>query len=279
MNFFDRLGNGWNIAMSSFKVIRAKKDLVLFPILSGFSILLVVGSFVAAIFVTTGTEGNQVDQFNNSGYYLMLFLFYVVNYFIVVFFNMALVHCARLYFKGEEFSIRDGLRFSVSRIGAIFSWALFAATIGMILRMIQENVGWLGKILVGLLGFMWSVATFFVVPVIAYENVGPVDAFKRSSQLMKQKWGESLGATFSFGLIQFLGILLVGLPLFFLGSLIDPIIGIGLAVVGAFLVISIISAAEVIFVSAVYHNINGDLDTHFDQQMIDSLFEKKSSWN
>src|SRR5258705_9027691 len=107
---------------------------------------------------------------------------------------MALVHCTRLYFKGEAFTIRDGLRFSMSRLGAIFSWAFFAATVGLILKMIQDNAGWLGKIIIGLIGWIWSVATFFVVPVIAYENLGPVDAFKRSSSLMKQKWGESLGA-------------------------------------------------------------------------------------
>ncbi|MEJ0102385.1 MAG: DUF6159 family protein [Bacteroidota bacterium] len=76
----------------------------------------------------------------------------------------------------------------------------------------------LGKIIVGIIGIVWSVATFFVVPVMAYEKLGPIDAFKRSSQLMKQKWGESLGATFSFGIIQILAIFLIAIPLFFIGS-------------------------------------------------------------
>ena len=92
---------------------------------------------------------------------------------------------------------------------------------------------------------------------------------------MKQKWGESLGATFSLGLIQFVGILVVGLPLYFLGSVIHPFAGIGLAILGAFIVISIISAAQTIFISAVYHNINDEPVKHFNQQMIDGLFQKK----
>ena len=278
MNVFDRMGNGWTIAMSSLKVIRKKKDLVLFPILSGLSLLLIVGSF-AGYLIISSTGGADMEQYNNGFYYLILFVFYVLNYFIVVFFNMALVHCARLYFQGEEFTLRDGINFSMSRIGAIFSWALFAATVGVILKAIQDNAGWLGKILIGVLGFMWSIATFFVVPVIAYENVGPVDAFKRSSNLMKEKWGESLGGTFSFGLIQFVGMILVGVPLYFIGAIFDPVLGIGLAVLGVFLVIAVISAAEVIFVSAVYHNIQGNLNDHFDQQMIDGLFEPKSKWS
>jgi hypothetical protein len=275
MNFFDRLANGWKIAISSFRVIRQKKDLVIFPILSGLSLLLVIGSFSTAVLGSFGWDPDNIE-FRSAGYYLLLFAFYVVNYFIVVFFNMALIHCARSYFKGEEVTVRSGLQFSLSRIGIIFSWAFFAATVGLILKAIQDNAGWLGKIITGLIGIIWSIATFFVVPVIAYENKGPIEAVKRSAQLMKEKWGESLGATFSFGLVQILGIILVGLPLFLIGAIFHPIAGVALAVVGVFLVISIISAAETVFVAAIYENISGPIDKHFDQQMIDNLFEKKS---
>jgi Family of unknown function (DUF6159) len=206
---------------------------------------------------------------------LYMFIFYVVNYFVVVFFNMALIHCSRLYFHGEEVTIEKGLKFSMSRIGAIFSWALFAGTVGMILRVIQEEAGWLGKIITGLIGIVWSIATFFVVPVIAYENLGPVDAVKRSSKLMKEKWGESLAATFSFGLINFLAFIIVGLPLYFIGSLIHPIAGIALAILGMFIVAAILGAAQTIFVSAVYHNITGEPVKHYDQQMVEKLFDRK----
>ena len=275
MNFFDRLSNGWTIAMNSFKVLKEKKDLIIFPVLSGISILVIVGSFFTAFGAATGWNSENLDQFNTPLYYLLLFVFYVINYFVVVFFNMALTHCSRLYFRGEEVSVREGLKFSMSRIGVIFSWAFFAATVGLILKMIQDNAGWLGKIITSIIGVVWSIAIFFVVPVIAYEKAGPFEAVKRSSQLMKQKWGESLGATFSFGLIQIIGILIVGLPLYFVGAIFDPIAGVALAIVGAFLVISIISAAQTIFVSAVYHNIDGDLDKHFNQQIVNELFEKK----
>ena len=279
MNIFDRFGNGWTIAMSSFKVLKEKKELIIFPVLSGISILLILGSFLIASIAIAGWDPDNMQDFNTPGYYLLLFAFYVVNYFVVVFFNMALIHCTRLYFRGEEVTVRAGLQFSMSRIGVIFSWTFFAATIGLLLRIIQDNVGWLGKIITGLIGVVWSIATFFVIPVIAYENTGPIKAVKRSSQLMKQKWGESLGATFSLGLIQFVGIIAVGFPLYFLGAIIHPIAGIALAIVGAFIVVSIISAAQTIFISAVYHNIDGDLDKHFNQQMVDQLFEKKSkSW-
>ncbi len=277
MSFFDRLSNGWTIAMNSFKVLKENKQLIIFPILSGVAIFLIMASFFTSVLASAGWDFDNIAiaEQGSPVYYLLLFAFYIVNYFIVVFFNMALIHCTRLYYRGEEVTVAKGLRFSASRIGAIFSWAFFAATIGLLLRTIQENVGMFGKIITGLVGIVWSVATFFVIPVIAYENAGPLEAVKRSSALMKQKWGESLGANFSFGLIQFIGMIVVGLPLFFIGNIFSPIIGIGLAVAGVFTVMAIISAAQTIFISAVYHNITGDPVKHFNQQMVDQLFDKK----
>ncbi len=276
MSFFERLSNGWKIAMNSFKVLNANKQLVLFPILSSISLILVIGSFVAGALAINGWNTDFLDENQNPILqYAILFVFYVINYFIIVFFNMALIHCTRLYFRGEQVSLGEGIRFSMSRIGVIFSWALFAGVVGTILKAIQENSGIVGKIITGIIGIVWGVATFFVVPVIAYENKGPLEAFKRSSQLMREKWGESLAGNFSLGLIQFIGVLVVGVVFFMIGYIIHPMAGVALAILGCFIVTAIISAAQTIFVSAVYHNITNEPTVHFSQQLIDGLFEEK----
>lgn len=275
MSFFDRLSNGWTLAMNSFKVLKENKQLIIFPILSSISLVLVMGSFVLVFLGINGWPGEAAEDSSNLSYYVYMFLFYLVNYFVVVFFNMALIHCTRLYFRGEEVSINAGLRFSLSRIGTIFTWSVFAATVGTILRIIQEESGIIGKIITGLIGIVWSIATFFVVPIIAYENLGPIAAFKRSAQMMKQKWGESLGANFSFALIQFLAMIVLIIPCFIIGSTVNLYLGIALGLMGAFIISAIFSAAQTIFVSAVYHNINDEPAKHFNQQMIDGLFQKK----
>jgi len=275
MNFFDRLSNGWKIAMNSFKVLQANKQLIIFPILSGIALLLVIASFFTGMLAYAGWDIDNMEELGTFTTYFIVFLFYIANYFIIVFFNMALIHCTRLYFHGEEVTVRKGLQFSMSRVGAIFSWAVFAAVVGTILKAIQENSGIVGKIITGIIGIVWNIATFFVVPVIAYENLGPLQAFKRSSQMMKEKWGESLAANFSLGLIQFILMLGVGVMLFMVGYIFHPLAGIILAITGAFLVVAIISATQTIFVSAVYHNITNDPTTHFSQQMIDDLFQEK----
>jgi len=277
MDFFSRVSNGWKIAMSSFAVLKKNKQLIIFPVLSGISMVLIMGAIVLSILSSAGWDpaNIDIDTQDKATQYLFVFLFYLVNYFIVVFFNMALIHCVKLYLQGEEVSLQAGLKFSFSRIGVIFSWAIFAATVGTILRIIQENSGWIGKIISGFLGIVWGITTFFVVPVIAYENMGPIKAFKRSTELMKQKWGESLAATFSLGLIQFLALLVVAIPTWILIVYVDPFIGIALGLLMAFIIMAIISAAEAIFISLVYQGINGDVQEHFDQQTIDGLFVKK----
>ncbi len=276
MSFFDRLSNGWTLAMNSFKVLKENKQLIIFPLLSGISLVLVMGSFILVFLGINGwPEEGVEDSSSNLTYYVYMFFFYLVNYFVVVFFNMALIHCTRLYFRGEEVSVNAGLRFSLSRIGTIFSWSVFAATVGTILRIIQEESGLIGRIITGLIGIVWSIATFFVVPIIAYENLGPIAAFKRSAQMMKQKWGESLGANFSFGLIQLIAMIILIVPCFIIGSTVNLYLGIALGLMGAFIISAIFSAAQTIFISAVYHNITDEPVKHFNQQMIDRLFQKK----
>jgi hypothetical protein len=275
MNIFTRFSNGWTIAMNSFSVLKANRQLILFPILSGISMILVITSFVVILFASAGWDTENIREQSTLVNYLFVFLYYLLNYFVIVFFNTALIHCTHLYFNGEEPTIRKGLQFSISRIGVILSWAAFAATVGTALRILQDNLGSIGKFVTGLIGIVWSVTTFFVVPVIAYENLGPIAAFKRSASLMKEKWGESLSASFSFFLVQFAAIIALAVPSFLLGWLIHPVAGMIVFALGVFTVLVMVSAARTIFISAVYHNINGDPIKHFNQQIADNLFIEK----
>src|SRR5450631_1793378 len=165
MNIFEKLSNGWTLSLDSLTVLKENKQLIIFPVLSGISMILIIGSFIMAMLASAGWEIGEIREQGTVFNYVAGFLFYLVNYFVVVFFNTALIECTRDYFNGEVPSVRKGIRFSVSRLGAIFTWSLFAATIGFSLRLIQENLGWLGKIITGLIGIVWSIATFFVVPI------------------------------------------------------------------------------------------------------------------
>src|SRR3982751_2587746 len=96
-----RIENGWKITVNSFKILKANQQLIIFPVLSGLSVILVMASFFTAVFAAYGWQFPQVDVNDKVLQYLVVFLFYVVNYFIVIFFNTALIHCTHLYFAGE----------------------------------------------------------------------------------------------------------------------------------------------------------------------------------
>ncbi len=275
MGFYNRVSNGWEVAKTSFQVLRAHKELIVFPILSAISILLVLGSFCTLTLYSAGWNVDNLQLNNRALLYLCIFLFYIVNYFIVVFFNMALMHCAKLYFDGEEVTVAKGLSFSLSRIKAILSWAVFAATVGVILKIAQDNLGWIGRMIISFVGIVWSVATFFVIPVIAYENVGPYDALKRSGHIMREKWGEGISANFSLGLVSLLCIIPVAVVGMGVTALVNEGLGIGIMVAGVLAIIAVFSALHSIFISAIYNNINGNINDHFNQQMIEGLFEPK----
>src|SRR5262249_51954169 len=124
--------------------------------------------------------------------YLVLFAYYFVNYFVVIFCNSALISCAIVRFNGGEPTIADGLSASVSRLPQIHAWALVSATVGVLLKAIENANERVGEFVSALLGLAWSVLTFFVVPVLVVEKADPVTAVKRSMSILRKTWGESL---------------------------------------------------------------------------------------
>ena len=146
--------------------------------------------------------------------YVLAFLFYVVSYTVIFFCNTALVGAAMIRLEGGDPTLRDGFRIAFDRLPQIIGYALIAATVGMILRWISERAGIVGQIIIGIIGFAWNIATFLVVPVLAVEKVGPIEAIKRSAGLLRRTWGEQLvgnaGIGIVFGLSRFLFIVTWG---------------------------------------------------------------------
>jgi hypothetical protein len=262
MGVFSRISNGWKMGTASLKIINKNKQLILFPIISSVFLFAVLASFAGIGYASYGMEYMEFFEQGSTTDYLITFVFYLISYFVIVFFNIGLVHCARIYFQGGEPKFSDGIKFSTTRISVIFSWSILAATIGAIVS--------------GLIGMVWSVATFFVVPVLAYENLGPIEAVKRSGSIVKNKWGESIGASFSFGILTFLGMLLIALPIGLILSMINPMVGIIAGIALVFLIQSVVSSAEMVFISSVYHQLVDKMPLQdYESDILDDLFIEK----
>jgi hypothetical protein len=260
---FDRIRNSFSLAGSSFQLLRSDKQLLLFPVLSGICSLFVLIAFLLPLaifpdllkgFEAQGPQGQaQVPLW----VYPVAFVFYFCNYFVVIFFNSALIGCAVLRFNGQQATLGDGLRVAWSRLPQIAAWAVVSATVGLLLKMIENAHEQLGRIISGLLGTAWTIMTYFVVPVLVVEKVGPVDAVKRSVEILKQTWGEALVGNVGIGLIVFLLLLpalLLGVIGFMLLSSAPPV-GIFVLVLAALYLIVWLALGPTlngIFVAALY---------------------------
>ena len=220
---FDRISRSWTLVKASASVLREDRELLLFPLISFASLLVVLVTFAVPAWRFGVLDGLSHRGHATAGSYLVAFLFYFVQYFVIVFFNAGLVGAAMIRLEGGKATFKDGMRIAGSRLWVIVGYAAIAATVGTILRAIQERVGFVGRIVVGLLGVAWSVATFLVVPVIvARRDMGPVEAVKQSAYLLRSTWGENLlgqaGIGAAFALV-YIAVVVCGGFLFMVASL------------------------------------------------------------
>ena len=281
---FQRLSNSWELVKASAAVLRSDKELVVFPIVSAIGSLIVVATFAIPMFLAGLFDSLYVDGqgFQPLGM-LVAFLFYLVQYTVIFFANTALVGAALIRLRGGDPTVADGFRIASRRLGPILGYALISATVGMVLRAIAERAGFLGRIVISLIGFVWSIATYLVVPVLAAENIGPVDAIKRSTQLLKRTWGEQVignaGVGAVFGLIG-VGVMLIGIPLIILAAMSQSIALLVIAaviVVLAFLALGIISSTlSGIYTAAVYrYAATGEIGGAFRPELVQAAFRPK----
>ncbi len=222
------LSNSWTLVKASARVLSMDRELLVFPLLSGIASVLLMVSYFGPIGLLGGWE--LLDQ--DAGGYLssvIFFGFYLIQYFVVFFFNTALVGAALIRMEGGDPTISDGMWIAWDRLPAILGYAAISATVGMILRTLAERMGFIGRMVVSALGIGWGLATFLAVPVLVSRDIGPVDVVKESASLFRRTWGEQVVGNFGIGWVGFMiaisWTILVGGTLFVLSSL-----GIGIAV-------------------------------------------------
>ncbi|MBI2140447.1 hypothetical protein HYU14_05970 [Candidatus Woesearchaeota archaeon] len=277
--------NSFRLVRESFEVLKKDKEMLWFPILSGIAAVLAFFTFfipfVLRILFESLTSVNiapHVRSFSGLEYFF-IFLYYLGNYFIIIFFNTGLITCAHMRLNGKDPKFSDGFKNAIRNIGKIFIWAVIAATVGMILKSLERRLKKLGSILVALLGMAWTLMTFFVIPVMVFENISVFESIKKSGQLFRKTWGENVIGQFSMGLFFALlsaaGVLVLFLS-FFSGS--GAVVGLTFAAVIIYWVfLGIISSAlNGIFTAALYHYANtGKVPEAFSPELVKGTFRQK----
>ena len=247
-----RFRRSWELVKLCWGVLQQDKELVVFPIVSLICMVVVTASFIVpGIF--TGYWASVGEGGAGIGVFVLIVLFYLVQYFVIIFFNAALICAARIRLAGGDPTLGDGLRGAASHLGAVLGYAAISATVGLVLSLIREQGGMAGAIFASLGGMAWNVVTFLAIPVLVVEGVGPVEAIKPSGVLLKKTWGEQLIGASSIGLVFGLLAMAVGVVGALLGAV---IIGAGAVWAGvAVIVIAVIAVLGISMLGATLHGI------------------------
>ena len=284
---FDTIGRSFRLLKLCLHVLAVDKELIFFPIFSTIGVVLVSLTFMG---VTLGIGAFERLEGEGLGVldYAVMFAFYVAAYFVIIFFNSALVFAAHERLAGGDPNIRSGLNGAFHRVITIFKWAIIAATVGLILKLLAGQarqrggiVGLIGYIVVQLLGAAWTMVTFFVVPLIVIEHKSLGDAFKTSLSMLRRTWGEQVTANFGLGIAGLLfGLLAVAIGVI-LGFVLSPLgaIGVALAIAVGVALVAIVALVfatlDGIFKAALYNYASdGQVPALFPNDVIQNAFRQ-----
>jgi hypothetical protein len=269
---------------ASWAVLRHDKELIVLPIVASIVSSLAVSPFLIGVFLT-GSGSTTTDGSVSIGVlgWVLLFLAYVVGAYVTIFFQSALVLAANDRLTGGNPTLGSALTMAGQNAGRILPWAIISATVSVVLQAIQERAGFIGRIVVGLVGLAWTLVTMLVLPILVIEQVGVGDALKRSASAFKRTWGENVVGNGGVGLIGFLlfliGMIVAG-PIIFIGASNSnvpiTVIGVVLLVAWIVLVTAFTSALSAVFRTALYrYAVLGEEPGGFTHDMIAGAFRPK----
>ncbi len=266
---FASFSRSWRFAKASYSLVWRHKRLLVFPLFSGIAAILVLASFLPPLH-QTGALAAWSEAATESGEqtlppaaWITLFIYYVVNYFVIVFFKAGLVVCAMRSMQGQPVRVMDGLSEAAKRWYAILCWAVVSSVVSVILRALESNKK-TGRFVVAILGTAWTAMTYFVIPIIVIDSRGPIQAVRDSANTLKQTWGTALTGNFSMGLINFVVVIpmfiLIGF-LLWMGFSVGTPIAVGAAIAVAVILIltfgCLSSAAGMVFKAILFSYATG----------------------
>ena len=249
-----RFSNSKQLAVASWGVLKADKELMTIPVMGAVVsgvIAIGVGTVVYATLETSTDAAGETTTSANPAAIALGIIGLLIVAIITQLFAGALVAGANERFEGGNPTLGSSFSKAMTRFGSIVGWTATNATVGVILSAVREKAGFLGDIVVSLIGAAWNIVTWLVMPVIIVEGIGPLAATKRSAILIKSKWGENLIAQGGLGLFGLL-LLLPGVVAFVALSSVLPVIGIPLLVLYVAVVFTVLSALGAIFRTALY---------------------------
>lgn len=220
-HFLTRTANGFRILGISFKLFFRRPSYLVFPFINtllttiSFALLLMIMYWVMGsdmFFAYLDKFSNGTRTFSLKDYAVFIPLVGSFTFMCIYFFSFTSV--AVSFFSMGELErkparVSTAFLFGLKKSWKIIRWSFIAATVSIIIRLLEDNERLGVKILAALGGAAWAISTFFIYPVLAFEDLPIFSSIKFSAHLLKETYGELLIPGFGFGFISFLLLLIL----------------------------------------------------------------------
>ena len=262
-SYSQRLQTAWQLSKQGIAFFRKNLDLCWIPVVSfvcNMIFLAVIFAMMPALHIHQSQQGTLVTISGIATIVVTLFF----STTLATFFNASLCYIAQQRLSQKPCSLKKGMRHAASRWRALLGWSLLSATVGTVINTLQRSHNLIEKILIGLVGFSWALASYFVTPLLVARDIGPIDALKQSAQWFKQQWRRVLGVNVLMGLL----FLIMVACLFLIGALIQT------SSHNAMMMIILISIGILLFVTFIV--INTTLNTIIKAVMYLYCFDQQT---
>ena len=274
------------LAKTSWGVLKQDPELLWLTVLGVvFAIVgLLIGGLIALLGGMAAASGTEEWWQANSGVlFIAGFVAAILAGISNVFFHGALVHGALSRLTGGDPTVRSAIAGARKRFGLLAKWAIVSVIFAMIMQAIRERGGFIAGLFTWLAEAAWAVISFLVLPIIIVERRGPFASLKRSTQMLKDTWGENLIGQFGIGIVGFVAALpgaLVGGLIIWAGAAtsIAPLIWIGVVLAGLWLIgVSLFfSALKSVYQAVLYrYAIKNEVPEGFEDIGIEQAFISK----
>lgn len=280
----NRLQIGRQLALQSFAILRANKKLLLF---SGIAALLQIAASLLIFLPLSHHEDFLLHaaqpQMANLKLALIIFavilLLFLILHMITFSFNAAILACSMKYLQNEPYQLRQGFKTLLKKLWPLLCFKVTADTAGVVIQFLEYwHDDWLKTAFVEkqLSGLFWRISCALVLPVMVFENSGPIQSIKRSAFLIRNAWGMVLTPRVGISAVIVPIQLLMLIPLliaFLIGGKIILIVG--AIITGIFILIvgMLSTTTQTILLGALYlFAIGKNVGPYFDSELLQKAF-------
>lgn len=189
--------NSRELTRQSWTILKENRYLMAYPVVG-------IAAGVVPFAIMAAGVGFIVSDQNWIGWGLVVIGLYVVT-LVNVLVQAGLTVSAAAELEGGTSSLGHGLTSAAGRLGRLARWAFVSTVVSLLIGLLRgNNDGGLvavifRNVLAAAADVMWQLITFFVMPAMMLDDLGMIDAIKKSASTFKQRWGTQLSGGVRIG--------------------------------------------------------------------------------